>query len=72
MMELSEKVKRGLPLDDILIIDCHCHLGLYRCFNTPGAFAEGMLENMDTLGIDIVCISAIQLLVLTTGMETTW
>ncbi|NLC69576.1 MAG: amidohydrolase [Clostridiaceae bacterium] len=52
------KVKRGLPLDDILVIDCHAHLGPWAAFHGPKETAEDMLVNMDALGIDAACISA--------------
>lgn len=58
MSGIVEKVKRGLPLDDILIIDCHCHMGYWHRFNAPDNSAEGMLESMDALGMDIACAAA--------------
>jgi len=35
MSVILEKVRRGLPLDDILVIDGHCHIGLWHNFNVP-------------------------------------
>ena len=58
MIDFSGKVKRGLPLDDILIIDSHCHLGLWAGFHGPKETAEDMMVNMDALGINMVCISS--------------
>ena len=57
-MEIVEKGRRGIPLEDILIIDCHCHMGYWHNFNVPCGSAEGMLASMDTLGIDIACVTA--------------
>ena len=57
-MEIIEKARRGMPFEDILIIDCHCHMGYWRNFNLPCGSAEGMLASMDTLGIDIACAAA--------------
>ncbi len=52
MLNISEKAKQGLPLNDIEIIDAHNHMGHFREFNIPQNSAEGMLESMDSLGID--------------------
>jgi uncharacterized protein len=55
-------VERGEPLRDALIIDAHTHLldggGSY----TPWTDAEGMLQAMDQLGMDSLCISALRAL----------
>lgn len=58
MDRIAEKVKKGLPLDDVLIWDSHNHLGHFREFNVPGNTAEGMLESMNNLGIDKVFVTA--------------
>lgn len=58
-MEIAEKVRKGLPLDDILIIDCHCHIGAWHNFRIPGNTAEGMLITMDALGIDTAFITGL-------------
>lgn len=57
-MDIMEKAKMGLPLSDITVIDCHCHMGYWHNFNVPSGSAEGMLESMDALGIDIACVTA--------------
>lgn len=57
-MDITEQARRGLPLDDILIIDCHCHMGYWQHFNVPCGNAEGMLASMDALGIDKACVAA--------------
>jgi len=58
MIEIIEQAKEGLPLDDIFIIDSHCHMGYWHNFNVPENSAEGMLKSMDTLGINIACTTA--------------
>lgn len=55
---IKEKAMRGLPLDGIDIIDCHCHMGYYHVFNAPHNTKEGLLESMDSLGIDYACVTA--------------
>jgi len=57
-LNIYEKAKKGLPLDDVLIIDCHCHMGPWQHFNVPKGTAEGMLESMNSLGVDIACPTA--------------
>jgi|LFRM01.2.fsa_nt_gb predicted TIM-barrel fold metal-dependent hydrolase len=57
-MTMADRVRKGLPLDDILIIDCHNHIGLWKAFNVPYSSAEDMLMGMDRLGIDKVCVAA--------------
>lgn len=52
MKSMLENAKRGLPFNDILIIDIHNHIGAFSQFNIPANSAEGMLVSMDTLGID--------------------
>jgi predicted TIM-barrel fold metal-dependent hydrolase len=55
---ITDKVKLGLPLDDVMIIDGHCHMGYYPNFNIPKNDAEGMLISMNTLGINYACVAA--------------
>lgn len=57
-MSIIEDAKKGLALNDILIIDCHNHIGPWKAFNVPNNSAEGMLVSMDRLGIDKVCVTA--------------
>lgn len=56
-MELKEKGRRGMPLKDILVIDCHGHLGSEANFNIPAVTTEAILTTMDRIGIDTVCVS---------------
>lgn len=58
MSDIAERARRGLPLDDILIIDCHCHMGCWQHFNVPHGSAEGMLTSMDALGVDRAFVTA--------------
>jgi len=55
---IMARVRKGQPLVDTLVIDCHCHLGEYRGFHIPDASAEGMLKSMDALGIEKACLTA--------------
>lgn len=57
MTDFSEFIKRGLPLNNVLIIDSHSHMGRFFGLTVPVFSAERMLETMNTLGIDIACIS---------------
>lgn len=58
MTNIYERARQGLPLENILIIDCHNHLGAWKAFNIPNNSAEGMLAGMDALGIDKACLTA--------------
>ncbi|MDI6829074.1 MAG: amidohydrolase family protein, partial [Armatimonadota bacterium] len=57
MNNLMDKVRQGKPLNDILIIDAHCHMGRWHNFNVPKGDAAGMIEMMDRIGIRS-CIAA--------------
>jgi uncharacterized protein len=41
------------------IIDAHAHLGSYGAFDIPHGDADGMVRQMDDLGIDVACISSL-------------
>lgn len=58
MDSIFEKARRGQPVDNALVIDSHCHMGHYHRFYAPENNAEGMLESMDALGIDIAFVAA--------------
>lgn len=54
-------VENDLPLDDILVIDCHGHNGYswhWIPYNTP----EGILTTLDRVGINMLGISSMQAL----------
>jgi predicted TIM-barrel fold metal-dependent hydrolase len=40
------------------IIDSHGHMGYYKLFNMPGNSADKMVETMDRVGIEKICVSA--------------
>jgi len=53
MDSFYEKARKGQPLDDVFIIDSHCHMGPFYRFNAPRNDSEGMLESMNALGVDM-------------------
>ena len=57
MSELKEKVSKGIPLTDELVIDSHCHMGLWQNFNLFKGDAAGMVSRMDRMGVN-ACIAA--------------
>lgn len=58
MRTIFEKAAIGLPLEDVLVIDCHNHIGPWRQFHAPRNDAEGMLASMDAIGINQAFITA--------------
>lgn len=52
---IEQLVLAGEPLSSELLIDCHCHMGLWPAFPVYEGSAEGMLRTMDRCGIDIAC-----------------
>jgi predicted TIM-barrel fold metal-dependent hydrolase len=56
---ILNKALRGEKLDDVFIIDVHGHLDLWKSSPVKGieCKAEGMLLNMDRVGIDMLCIN---------------
>lgn len=65
MAEQSDPIKalveNDLPLDDILVIDCHGHNG-HSWHWIPYNDAPGIITTMDRVGIDMFCISSMQAL----------
>jgi predicted TIM-barrel fold metal-dependent hydrolase len=53
---LRDRAVRGEPLDDILVIDNHCHLGPHGGFYQPNPSAGGLVRTMDRIGIDQACV----------------
>lgn len=52
------RAEDDLPLDNVLVIDCHGHIGeSVRCW-MPFRDAQGILTTMDRVGVDIFCMSA--------------
>ena len=57
-MGLLELAKKGLPLKDTLVIDCHWHLGYWgpeTYWFTPDRQCDVSIEVMDKIGIDMMC-----------------
>jgi len=50
--------KLGEKLEDIFVVDIHCHLGPWPDFHIPGNDIDGMVKVMDRVGINLVCISS--------------
>lgn len=57
MSKLKDQVAQGVPLSDELVIDAHCHMGMYGCFHVGKCSAADMVAQMDRIGIK-ACISA--------------
>lgn len=51
-------VQEGVPLREVFIMDAHGHLGYGRAKHMPFSDARSIVETMDRLGIDKVCLSA--------------
>jgi uncharacterized protein len=58
MESIYGKAIKGYALDDVLVIDSHCHIGVCNTVNIPDGSAESMLKSMDMLGVNIACITA--------------
>ncbi len=57
---ILSRVKAGEILNNILIIDAHAHMGRWYEIHIPqNGTPEAMIQEMDYLGIDIACISAL-------------
>ena len=56
-MTAYEHAKQGLPIKDFLIIDEHAHMGFSAGNFAPNSTPQGLVDEMDNLGIDIACIS---------------
>ena len=55
---LSNGVKSGLPIKGMTVIDCHGHLGSWDNTHIPKKEPEEIIETMDYLGIDKLCLSS--------------
>ena len=55
---ILDRVKSGLPIDDLLVIDCHGHLGSWQLVHMPRNSLEAMIQTMDRMGIDRLCLSS--------------
>lgn len=54
---LLEKAIEGLPFEETLIIDCHCHMGPSGDFWIPNSEPKDMIRIMDKVGVDVACVS---------------
>jgi len=54
---IYDKLKSGLPIDNALVIDEHCHPEYYYGGYQPIGSPEEIVRVMDKLGIDISCLS---------------
>ena len=54
---ILDKARRGEVLKDIYIFDCHGHIGPSFVHHIPGHDADSMVQTMDRLGVDVMCIS---------------
>ena len=55
---LAERCRRGEALDDLFVVDAHCHMGPWQAFYVPeGGTAASMVHAMDRLGIDVAVAS---------------
>jgi predicted TIM-barrel fold metal-dependent hydrolase len=55
--DIMEKARLGEVLDDIFVFDCHGHLGPSFVHHIPGHDASSMIQTMDHLGVDLLCLS---------------
>jgi len=56
--ELAAAAYRGEAPAGVRIVDFHAHLGPWGAFNNPHNGAEGIIEDMERLGIELTCLSA--------------
>jgi len=54
---IRDRVTSGLPLDDVPVVDCHGHLGSWQLLHMARNTVEDMVETMDRLGVDKLCLS---------------
>ena len=56
---ILDRVRAGIPLTDIGIVDMHCHVGRYS-FAIPDLTAEGFVRAMDRTGVRVMVASHLQ------------
>jgi predicted TIM-barrel fold metal-dependent hydrolase len=54
---MSMPANKRHPTDLPFILDAHCHMGYFRNFHIPKNDADGMVEVMDQLGVDMVAVA---------------
>lgn len=58
MTTIYETVKNGKPLNDITVIDSHCHMGdSFGSTYIPDGSPQAIIRAMDILGINIACVA---------------
>jgi predicted TIM-barrel fold metal-dependent hydrolase len=55
-LSLRDRALGGQRLDDLLVIDNHCHVGPHGGFWQPLNDAASMVRTMDRIGIDRACV----------------
>jgi len=53
---LRDAALAGRALNDVLVIDGHCHIGPHAGFFQPGNDAAALVRTMDRIGIDQACV----------------
>lgn len=48
---------QGGPLSGVDVVDCHCHMGPSMYNLVPDSDADGVVRNLDALGISLTCVS---------------
>ena len=54
---ILDQVKSALPIEGIVVIDCHGHLGSWQLLHMTRNSIEETIETLDHLGIDKLCLS---------------
>ena len=55
--EILDQALAGRRLDDVFILDCHGHLDMWKAMAGLPCDAEAIIESMDRVGIDMLCIN---------------
>jgi predicted TIM-barrel fold metal-dependent hydrolase len=55
---IAARVRRGLPLQGVRVVDCHAHLGALAELHIADPGADGLVALMDRLGVESCCPSA--------------
>ncbi|MCL2059306.1 MAG: amidohydrolase family protein [Oscillospiraceae bacterium] len=57
-MTIYDKARMGLPIDDCLIIDEHCHMGTFASqYCRDAGSAQSLIAIMDRMGVDLALVS---------------
>ena len=55
--QILDHALHGRRLDDVFILDCHGHLDMWKAMAGFPGDAETLIENMDRIGINMLCIN---------------